>query len=195
MRLIKYILIITTFFLMNTAAHSAVFSFEDEPDTGVAVFPSGTMFKATLQNTVSSKESQVGDAVSFVLDSDMVIGRAVCIPKGSIFLGRVVEMEQPQQGRDGYFRIGIHELVFVDGWRVDVAARVLDNVKTDIIGGGVTPRQEYKKVPHYIQDIGPVIKLVKTGPREMGQNRALPAGKKLILVLDRPLEVKYLQDF
>ncbi len=195
MRLIKYILIITIFILVSNTAYSAVFSFEDESDVGTAVFPSGTMFKTIIQNTVSTKDNNVGDSVSFVLVSDMVIGKSLCIPKGSVFLGRIVELKHPEQGRDGYLRIAIDELVFVDGWRTGVAARILDNNLTDIIGGGVTPRSEYKKVPHYIERIGPVVKLVKTGPREMGKNRALPAGQNLIIVLDRSLEVKYLQDF
>ncbi len=181
------------FLLTGTKALCAVFSFEAEPDTGVALFPAGTMFRVVSQDKVSSNESKIGDRVSFMLVSDITVGKSVCIPEGSIFLGEVVELEQAQEGRNGYFRIAVVELVFADGWRTLINARVIDNSRTDIIGGRVTKRAEYKKIPHYIHRIGPVAKLARTGPRVIGQDRALSAGKELIIVLDRDLEVKYLQ--
>lgn len=176
-------------------AYSAVFSFEAEPDANTAVLPAGTIFKAIAQNTISSKINKVGDPVALLLSSDITVGKSVCIPKDSVLAGQVVELKQATEGRNGYFRIALSELIFPDGWRTVVTARIMDNAATDIIGGGNTPRTEFTKVPHYIEDIGPVVKLVKSGPRDMGKERALPAGKEVLIVLDRYLEVKYLEKY
>ena len=180
-------------FLISSKANCAVFSFETEPNTATAAFPSGTMFKAILQETISSKTSKVGDPVSMILTSDVVIGKSVCIPKDSVFLGNIVELEQAQEGRDGYFKVGINELIFSDGWRTPIHARIWDKNTTDIIGGQVTQRTEYTKVPHYIERLSPLVKLVQTGPRAMGQERALPSGLEVIIVLEKDLQVKYLE--
>jgi len=180
-------------FLISSKANCAVFSFEVEPNTATAEFPSGTMFKVILQETISSKINKIGDPVSMVLVADVVIGKSVCIPKDSVFLGNIVELEQAQEGRDGYFKVGINELIFSDGWRTPLHARVWDKSTTDLIGGQVTQRTEYTKVPHYIENIGPIVKLVQTGPRAMGQERALPSGLEVIIVLEKDLQVKYLE--
>lgn len=195
MKLARYLIIFSIIFLMSVKAYSAVFSFEDEPNTGTALLPAGTMFKAILQDTVDTGFSKIGDPVHLLLVSDITVGKSICIPKNSIFFGEVVELAKARQGRDGYFRIALHTLIFPDGWRTDVSARIMDRNNTDVIGGEVTERTEYRKVRHNIEGIGMVVKLVKAGPREMGEERRLSAGRELFIVLDRDLEVKYLEKF
>lgn len=193
MKILKHFILLFIICVVSAKAYSAVFSFEAEPDVGTAVFPAGTMFRTILQNTVSSKDSKVGDKISMVLMSNVTVGKSICMPKDSVFLGEIIELRQADQGRDGYFRIIVGEVVFSDGWRTKLDARLSHSGNADAYGGQRTERTEYTKVPHYIQDIGPVVKLVKTGPRLMGQEKVLSEGEEVIIVLLKELQVKYLQ--
>lgn len=193
MKNFRCLVVFLTIILLANTAHCAVFSFEAEPDTGAAVFPTGTMFRVVIQQTISSKENKTGDPVSFRLVSDVTVGKSVCIPEGSVFLGEVIDISPAKEGRDGFFRIHIDELVLTDGWRTGLSARILDNRATDLVGGGITKRTEYRKIPHSIDGLGTVVQLVRTGPRAFGENRALPAEHELIIVLESDLEVKYLE--
>jgi len=195
MKLIKYLTaIFCLFFLFTCSAQSQVFSFETNADTGKALLPKGTMIKAVLRQTVTSKDNFVGDTVSFVTLSDLLVGKALCIPKESLLTGKIVQIEGAKQGRDGYFQILIVEIIFPDGWRTNLAAKIWTRDGTGIIGGGAVIKQEYKKIPHRIEHIGSIVQLVKTGASAMGQERALLAGNEMIIVLEENLQVKYLQD-
>ncbi len=195
-KLIKIMVIITCFtlFLVSSKAYSQVFSFEaDSAGTGTATLPRGTMIKAVLQQTISTKENKIGDPVFFVTSSDLTIGKATCIPKGSVLSGKIISLGHAQPGRDGYFQISIDKIIFPDGWRTDINATIWTDNGTGIVGGGITRRQEFKKMPHYIENIGPIVQLVRTGPRVMGQERAMLAGKDTIILLERDLQVNYLK--
>ncbi len=180
--------------LIGNTAYSQVFSFETGPDINIATFPRGTMIKAEIQETVSTKENQVGDPVRFIVVSDMTIGKATCIPKESFIYGKVVRLEHARQGRDGFFQILADKIVFPDGWHTPMVGKIWTKDGTGVIGGEITQMAEYRKIPHHIERIGPVVQLVKTGEREMGQERAITAGTEVIIVLDRVLQVKYLED-
>ncbi|HSA07003.1 MAG TPA: hypothetical protein P5556_07465 [Candidatus Gastranaerophilales bacterium] len=196
MKTLKYFIFIAfLFFLISFKAYSQVFSFEATADDTIATFPKGTMLKAILQETVSTKDNQIGDRVSFVTVSDLTIGKATCIPKDSILLGQVIRLEKAKEGRDGYFQLSVNEIIFPDGWRTTLSATLWTADGMGIIGGAVTQMQEYKKIAHYIEDIGPVVQLVKTGARAMGQERAMLAGNNVIIVLEQQLQVKYLEKF
>ncbi len=195
MKLLKPLLIVfCLFFLMKSSVYSQVFSFESDSKEHTAIFPRGTMIKAEIQQAVSSKHNKVGDAVSFVVNSDLTVGKATCIPEGSYMYGKIIQLERAKPGRDGYFLILVDKLVFPDGWHTPMVGKIWTMDGTGIIGGGVTSRQEFKKIPHHIENIGPIVQLVKTGPRAMGQEKMLLADKKLIIVLDQDLQVKYLEN-
>lgn len=191
----KQIIILCIFLLSITSANAQVFSFESESKEHTAVFPRGTMIKAVLQNTISTKINNVGDAAVFIVDSDLLIGNAICIPEGSYLYGKVLRIEKAKKGRDGLIQIIIYKIMFPDGWQTQMSGRIWTRDGTGIMGGNTTKRVEYKKIPHYIDRIGPVAQLVKTGERKMGQERAMPAGKNYIIVLNQDLKVNYLESF
>lgn len=176
------------------SANSEVFSFETDSEVYTAVFPRGTMLKAKIQEDVSSEINQTGNPVSFVVNYDLSVGQMTCIPKGSYMYGKIISIERARQGRDGFFQIIIDKLIFPDGWRTPMTGKIWTADGTGIIGGKLTQMQEFKKIPHYIENLGGgVVQLVRTGPRAMGNETVLPAGKELIIVLEQDLRVKYLE--
>jgi len=196
MKLSKFLLIILCLFLFTgSRVYSQVFSFEANPNASTATFPRGTMFRAELQNIVSSRDNRVGDPVFFEITSDVLIGKAVCIPEGSYMTGKIVQLEHARQGRDGYFQILVDKLIFPDGWQTAMSGKIWTKDGTGIVGGGITKRQNFRKMPHHIEDIGPIVQLVRTGEREIGKERTLPEGKKVIIVLNHELKVNYLEKY
>lgn len=194
MKILKYIIIVSfAVLLAGSAAYSQVFSFESASNEYTATFPRGTLIRATIQETISTKENKVGDPVSFVVISDMTIGKVTCIPKDSFIYGQVIRLEQAKQGRDGFFQILVDKIVFPDGWHTQLAGKIWTKDGSGVIGGGITQKQDFKKIPHNIEHIGPVVQLVRTGERKMGQQRSVLGGTELIIVLDSDLQVKYLE--
>ncbi|NLF82811.1 MAG: hypothetical protein GX568_02355 [Candidatus Gastranaerophilales bacterium] len=186
------LLLVMTFLTIN-AAYAQVFSFEAKSYSSTAIFPKGTMIKAKLLDSISTKDNKVGDSFSLITVSDLLVGKAVCIPEGSLLTGRIVRLEKAKEGQDGYFQAIIDKITFPDGWKTTMSATFWTSDGTGIIGGGATSGTSYKKVPHFIQGIGGVVQLVKTGPLMMGQERALPAGSEVIVVLENELKVLYLE--
>jgi hypothetical protein len=180
-------------FLTANIAYAQVFSFEAKSDSSTAIFPKGTLIKTKLLDTLSTKENKVGDSFSLITVSDLLVGKAICIPEGSLLTGRIIRLERAKEGQDGYFQAVIDKITFPDGWKTNMFATFWTSDGTGIIGGGATSGTDYRKVPHFIQGIGGVVQLVKTGPLAMGQERALPAGSEVIVVLEKELKVLYLE--
>jgi hypothetical protein len=197
MKLLKYLVlccavISTIIFTANTAC-AQVFSFKAKSDSGMATFPKGTMIKTKLIDTLSTKQNKVGDPVQLITVSDLLVGKAICIPEGALLTGQIIRLDHATQGRDGYFQVTINKITFPDGWNTKMLGTFWTGDGTGIIGGGTTSGSEYKKVPHFIEGIGGVNQLVKTGPLVMGQERAMVAGSEVIVVLESDLKVSYLE--
>lgn len=190
MKIIKNIAIfLTLFFILNLPVFAQVFSFEKQPNDNTATFPAGTLFKGVLQNRLSSAKSKVGDKVYLILPFDVKIGEITCIPAKSLVVGQVIDAQKAKEGRNGSIQVKFEKIMFPDGWTTKLAARLWDRTGQGIIGGEVTHRAAYKKVPHYMEDIGTVAQLVETGPRTMGREKVINPGTEFIIVLDDDLEV------
>ncbi|HBG49545.1 MAG TPA: hypothetical protein DDW90_08605 [Cyanobacteria bacterium UBA9971] len=192
-RAFKYIFaVMVMVFSLNSAGFAQVFSFEKNPNLRYATFPSGTLFKGALQNQLSSANSKMGDKVYLLIPSEVKIGENTCIPKKSILIGQVIQAQKAQPGKNGFVQIKFEAIKFPDGWGTQLSAHVWSDNGSGIIGGETTKMVSYKKVPHYMQDVGTVVQLVQSGQRAMGQEKFLPAGTEFVIVLDNDLEVKYI---
>lgn len=193
-KFLKYFLtIFVIFFGMNSAGFAQVFDFEENPNLSTVVFPAGTLFKGKIQNELSSDKIVIGNRVYFLIPFNVKIGKITCIPKNSLVTGKVIQAQKAQPGRNGSIQIKFDEIQFPDGWKTQLSAHVWSQGEQGIIGGELTKRTLYKKVPHYIEDIGIVVALKETGERAMGQEKYIPAGTECIIVLDNDLKVKYLE--
>jgi len=190
---LKYIFAVMVVILsLNSAGFAQMFSFEKNPNVRMATFPSGTLFRGVLQNQLSSANSKMGDNVYLIIPFDVKIGENTCLPKKSLMIGQVIQVQKAKPGKNGFIQIKFEAIKFPDGWGTQLSAHVWNSGGSGIIGGETTKMVSYKKVPHYIQDSGTVVQLVETGQRAMGQEKYLPAGTEFVIVLDNDLEVKYL---
>lgn len=179
-------------FLLNSAGFCQVFKFEKNPREHIATFPAGTFFKGVLQNEISSEKNGVGDKVYMIIPFDVKIGEVTCIPAQTLIIGEIIQIQKAQEGKNGFVQIKFDQMVFPDGTGTQMSGHIWSGNK-GILGGETTKRIAYKKVPHYIEDIGIVAKLVETGDRAMGKNKILPVGTECVVVLDNALKVNYLE--
>lgn len=193
MKNFKYIFTVLIMFLsLNSAGFAQVFNFEKNPNLSNAIFPAGTFFKGKLQNELSSAKSVIGDKVYLILPFDVKLGEITCIPKKTLISGQIINIHKAQFGKNGYIQVKFNSMKFPDGWETGLSAYIWSGTGTGIIGGDTTKRKIYKKIPHYIEDLGIVAQLVESGDRVMGQEKYLPAGTECIIVLDNDMKVRYL---
>jgi len=191
MKVLKYIFVaLMLVFSLNSAGFAQMFSFEKNPHQGTATFPAGTFLKGILKNQLSSAENRVGDKVYLLIPFNVKIGKITCIPKNSLITGHVTQVQKAQQGRNGFVQVKFDYIKFPDGWGTSISAHVWNREGKGNIGGESTKKVTYKKIPHYIENIGIVAQLVETGPGVMGQDKLIPEGSEFIIVLDNDLEVK-----
>jgi hypothetical protein len=177
------------FFALNSGALSQMFSFEKSPNLDIATFPAGTLFKGRLQNQLSSASNKIGDQVYLLIPFDIKIGKITYIPKKSMVIGQVIQAQKAKQGKNGYIQLKFEYIKFPDGWGTPLSAYVWSETGGGILGGEITKKVSFKKIPHYMSDIGTVVQLVETGQRAMGQEKIIPSGTEFIIVLDNDLEI------
>lgn len=180
--------------LLSTSTVSAqMFSYEKNPAEYTAVFPAGTFLKGVLQNDLSSEKNTTGDSVYVIIPFDVKIGKVTCIPAQTLVIGEVIQSQKARQGKNGFMQIKFDKMIFPDGTGTLMSAYIWSSRGNGMSGGETTKMRSYRKVPHYIQDLGMVSKLTETGERAAGKEKYIPAGTECVIVLDDVLRVNYLQ--
>lgn len=196
MKFIKYFtLAILMIFSLNASVFCQVFSFEKNPNEHNMVFPAGSLFKGILQNDLDSLKNAPGDKVYLVIPADIKIGKATCIPKNSLITGEIIMIHNAIKGMNGYIQIKFEQIKYPDGTGSSLSAHIWSNEGKGIIGGEPTKRMSYRKMPHYIEDIGVVAQLIESGERAKGKEIHISPGSEFVIVLDNDLEVTYLGKF
>lgn len=192
MKYLKYIFAsLIIFFSITTTGFCQIFSFEKNPYENSVVLPAGTLFRGILKTELSSEKNVVGDPVYVVLPFNIKMGKYTCIPKQTLLVGEVIQVQKAQKGRNGLLQIKFDGIRFPDGTGSQLSAHIWNRDNKGIIGGEVTNRTSYKKMPHYIEDVGTIAQVIETGERAMGKEKRIPSGIECIIVLDNDLEVKY----
>ena len=88
---------------------------DKHPEMREVVLPAKTVFKVSLNESVSSKSSQVGDAVTFTVEEDVKVGNVIVLPRGSQGQGIVTKVEKPKSfGRSGNLDISFDQVFSLD---------------------------------------------------------------------------------
>jgi hypothetical protein len=163
------------------------------------VVPAGTRIKGTVQTHISSRTAQVGDPVSIVTTSAVVVNEKVVIPVGTIISGRVTSVRPASETRSAaeldvaFTRIGSKSaslsLVSPDlEARARAANRAADAAL--VVGGAATGAIIGHQVDHRRgAERGAVVGGVAgaVAAANMGANVQLKAGEAATLVLNSSL--------
>lgn len=157
------------------------------------VLPKGTFYRGILQESISSDYSNEGDVVRIINPHDIFIGKKLCIPKNSIFLGTVNYIQPSKQGVNGAFSVKFDTLLYPSLQKISINGMIWSK-NNGIIGGDFTPKNAYRTVLHRTQGLSGVQVLVPHGEGMMGQETKLNAGEEINIILNEEVQVNFFNE-
>lgn len=158
------------------------------------VLQRGTMIKVILQHSLSSKSNNINDKVETIVSMDMQKDGITCIPKGTRIIGYISKISKPIVGKNASIQIIFNTLKIPSQKNISMLGYIWTEEGYSTLGGELTDQTHFKKVVFKIEGIGHVADLVPTGVRQMGSQTDIPAGKDLIIVLEKNIVLKVLKE-
>lgn len=154
--------------------------------------PKGSIFRGFLGQTVSSEFNNNGDIIKILIPSDFTYDNQIIIPKNTLFLGQVHNLEKAQQGRDGFFSIKIIGITFPDNREYTLNGYVAGTKNSRVFGGEFSKRSGHKTTLHrsYPFRTKGVLYLQQNGPRVMGKETILKMGEFVTIVIEEETNIE-----
>lgn len=165
-----------------------IFNFLPSESTDSLCLKEGAFVLVHATKKFTTETLQEGDAVYFVVPSDVWLDETNIVPKNSIFSGYVSMLKMPVKGVNAALSVKITNITLPDGSTKVFSGR-LTNGKSDVIGGELTPPASYNKMTHLYQSRmhwSGTTQWVPSGEYEYGQHRGVVPGQNLFVVLDEP---------
>ncbi|MEW5820718.1 MAG: hypothetical protein AB1782_11045 [Cyanobacteriota bacterium] len=103
----------------------------------VATAPRGTNFEVTIQNTINSMSSRVGDTFTAQIDEPLIIDGQTVIPPGSELVGQITYVESAGRiGKNALMDIRFTSVKLPNGERLPVNAKILTTDSSGVLKGG-----------------------------------------------------------
>lgn len=186
--------ILISLVLTNCAGFAQSVDFKEMKDYYNVTFYSGTLFRAMLQQKVSSEFNNVGDKVELINPTNVYLGEYVCIPENSKFTGKIVKVEKPKVGSNGSFQVIFDTLILPDGQNITIMASIWTKKGDGVMGGEMTPRTVYRPTVYNVDGLGSYIHKLPSGPRALGKNTELLPGSEVLIVLDQKMSFNILKE-
>src|SRR5215471_15243246 len=88
----------------------------DTEQTRDTLLSTGTLLRIAMKQTVSSAHNHVGDAFSYTVVDDVIVGARVAIPKGTVGTGKIVKVAPAHGGRvDGILKLQFEPITVPNG--------------------------------------------------------------------------------
>ena len=174
----------------NYDEYAAEDTFSENSNT--LIIPKGSVFRAFIGQTVSSEFNNNGDMIKFLVPSDFIYENKVIVPKNTIFVGQIYNLEKAQQGRDGLFSINIVGMVFPDGRQFAIKGYVPSKKDNRVFGGDFSRRSGHKTTLHRASPNGRkgVLQLQQNGPRVMGKETRIQMGDFVTIITEEAVNVE-----
>jgi len=183
---------------------------------GVSTVPTGTQFLVTINSTINSISSQVGEIFTANLISPISLNGNVLIPEGSEVIGQVTYVvNSGRVGKNGEMEIRFTNIKTPNGQQYPISGKLSTNDKTGILKGGSVKKQIVSTIAtpavttatgaiaglsagaiagHAAAGtllglpIGALVGIVYAVERK-GKDVVIPSGYKMDVVLETPLTV------
>lgn len=156
------------------------------------IIPKGSVFRGFMGQTVSSEFNNNGDRVKILIPSDFTYENEVLIPKNTLFIGEVLNIEKAQQGRNGLFSVDIVGIVFPDGRSFPIKGYVSSAKNNKVFGGEFSRRSGHKNTLHRSACFGRkgTLQLLQNGPRVMGKETLINMGDFVTIIIDEAINIE-----
>ena len=186
----RIFLVLLTFLIMNTAFSSDI-QLRDYDEFDV---PAGTFINVISAQAFSTAYCEEGDELVFITTSDIYMFDKTIIPQGTKLIGYIDKKNEPIVGTHAAMRVFINKMCLPDGYTVPIKAYIYTS-NNNIIGGGLTPPEKYRKVPHYQRWVMfraySVTQCVPGATRKMGEHVTISSGANLTVVLTAPIHMTH----
>ena len=144
----------------------------------------GSFLRAVMQREVSTATNKLGDEVRMIASSP-TFADGLVVPERTIYIGKIIEINQPIEGCNGSLRIKIEKMIFPSGDEMEIDAMLFSNRK-NLFGGELTPPAYYQKIPHYtFRWGGGCLAFQDSGIYQVGKPTVIKAGTELLIVLEQ----------
>jgi hypothetical protein len=110
------------------------------PDTRDSLISEGTLIRIRVLKEVSSQYSKRGDPVSWVVSDNVLVGKRVVIPAGTLGIGHLTTVSPAHGGNTpGFLRIAFDPILLTDGSRVDIAVTKASTIADENEKNGYGP--------------------------------------------------------
>ena len=201
-------------FLITLGASPALAQSLPKADTLYVHIPAGTVVHCRIDQTLTTKLNNQGDAFSARVSEAVVLQGHEVIPAGATIQGRIAQMDRPGRIKGvGRMLLTPERITFPDGRSFPMSATLLtaygaEDAKVEGSEGtlkGPSSRRNDAKMIAAGGAVGTVVGLIASHPitgafiggtvglvdrlRRRGKDLSLPAGTQLNYQLTRPLEV------
>ncbi|MCD7879996.1 MAG: hypothetical protein LUG16_08715 [Candidatus Gastranaerophilales bacterium] len=149
----------------------------------------GSFIKVMVREEFSTLTSDIGDEVTFINPDDMYVYETNAIPRGTIVYGKIEDVLEPVQGRNGALKISIYKMITPDKKVYDIKGYIYGE-NHGYIGGEETGTMYYRKVPHYIKNIRPILQAAPLNVYQDGRHTIVKSGSELFFIPDEDIILK-----
>jgi len=178
----RFLTLLFTIFILNSCNTTS--QAEDFYGTPITL-PKGTFLKAVMQREVSTATNKVGDDIRMIASMPTFAADGIVIPEKSVYIGKIIEINQPIEGCNASLRVRIDKIIFPSGDEKTIDG-MLWSSNDNLFGGELTQPAYYTKVPHFTFGWkGGCLAFQNSGIYQVGKPTIIKAGAELIIILEQ----------
>lgn len=98
----------------------------------------GTAFHVLIQTPISTEVSQAEDPVEAIATQKLYLYEELIIPKNTRFMGKIIRLEAPFEGKDAVLSVIFNEIILENGEKLPIVAHVRTDRADHTWGGQLT---------------------------------------------------------
>lgn len=181
-KLLKYI-IIALMFVLSFGNLSV------KAEENLLKVSAGTFLKVLNLSEISTLTADEEDEVVFLNTHDMYLYESNVIPANTKVYGEIETIYEPVAGRDAAIKILIYKMITPDKKVYKVKGHIYSE-NDNFLGGKQTSVIYYRKVPHYIHRLQPMLQVAPVNVFEEGKHTVILPGAELTVIIEDDIIIK-----
>lgn len=185
--LVLFILIIVPFMF-----YGACFASDDNElrDYSGIELRRGSFIPVMNVQEISTAYMDIDSKIKFISTNDLYLYETNIIPRQTEFYGYIDKINEPVIGTNASMIIKVTKLRFVDGFEIPVRGYIYMN-GGNLIGGELTAPASFDLKPSLRQGFKSMVGYVPGPTRRMGEQKVIPSGSDLMIMLVSPLFITH----
>jgi len=139
---------------------------------------------------ISTQSFDVGSKVKFISTNDLFLYETNIIPKQTEFYGYIDKINEPIIGTNASMIIKVTKLKFVDGFEIPMRGYIY-STNGNLLGGELTAPASFDSKQSLRLGFASMVGCVPGPTRRMGEQKIIPSGSDLMIILVSPLFITH----